>query len=99
MTPDTIQLTNKTAEGYLIPLGPANLVFIKTDEGFVGCGAFNVVILEKFDYPAACVKAGDGGSIKGPDDILNGIIKEANAVAVARGIKVGMSGRDALELL
>jgi uncharacterized protein YunC (DUF1805 family) len=33
------------------------------------------------------------------DDILKGIVKEANRSAIGRGIKNGMTGRQALELL
>ncbi len=43
-----IQLTRKVADGYIIPLGPANLVAIMTDVGMVGCGAFDVAALDSF---------------------------------------------------
>jgi uncharacterized protein YunC (DUF1805 family) len=33
------------------------------------------------------------------EDILKGIIKEANRSAIGRGIRTGMTGRQALELL
>jgi uncharacterized protein YunC (DUF1805 family) len=99
MFQEKVQLAKKQADGFVIPLGPANLVFIKTEIGFVGCGAFDTVALEKFNYPAARVKSSTGGSIATITDLLNGIIKDANAIAEQRGIKVGMTGREALELL
>ena len=37
-----VHLTRKNANGFVIPLGPANLVAIMTDIGMVGCGAFDV---------------------------------------------------------
>ncbi len=37
-----VQLTRKVADGFIIPLGPANLVAVMTDVGMVGCGAFDV---------------------------------------------------------
>ena len=92
-----VPLTNKQAEGYVIPLGPVNLVNVVTDVGMVGCGAFDVAALDKFNYPAARVKSAKGGSITTLDDLLAGIVKEANAVASKLGVKVGMSGREALE--
>ena len=52
----TVQLPHKKAEGYVIPLGPANLVAIITDIGLVGCGAFDVAALDSFSYPAAKVR-------------------------------------------
>ena len=94
-----VQLTRKVAKGYIIPLGPANLVAVMTDAGMVGCGAFDVAALDSFSYPAAKVRPAIGPSIIDTDDILKGIIKEANRSASGRGIRTGMTGRQALELL
>ena len=94
-----IRLPKKKAQGFVIPLGPANLVAIKTDVGLVGCGAFDVAALDSFSYPAAKVRPSLGPSIVDTDDILSGIVKEANRSAMGRGITVGMTGREALELL
>jgi len=94
-----VQLTRKVAEGFIIPLGPANLVAVMTDVGMVGCGAFDVAALDSFSYPAARVRPAIGPSIIDTDDILKGIIKEANRAAFGRGIRTGMTGRQALELL
>jgi uncharacterized protein YunC (DUF1805 family) len=94
-----IQLTRKMADGFIIPLGPANLVAIKTDVGMIGCGAFDVAALDSFSYPAAKVRPSIGPSIVDTDDLLKGIVKEANRSAMGRGIKNGMTGRAALELL
>jgi len=95
----TVQLTTKKAEGFVIPLGPANLVAVKTDVGLVGCGALDVAALDSFSYPAAKVRPAVGPSIVDIDDLLKGIVKEVNRAAVGRGIKNGMTGRQALERL
>lgn len=94
-----IKLAKKEADGFVIPLGPANLVAIKTNIGMVGCGAFDVSALDSFSYPAAKVRPATGPSIADTDDILKGIVKEANRSAMGRGIKTGMTGRQALDLL
>jgi uncharacterized protein YunC (DUF1805 family) len=99
MIQDKVHLTKKQADGFVIPLGSVNLVNVVTDEGMVGCGAFDVAALDKFGYPAARVKPSRGDSIATIDDLLTGVIKDANAAAVKKGIKVGMSGREALDLL
>ena len=96
---ENVHLTKKVAEGFVIPLGPANLVAVKTDVGMVGCGAFDVAALDSFSYPAAKVRPSIGPSIVDVDDILKGIVKEANRSAIGRGIRTGMTGRQALELL
>jgi len=94
-----ISLTKKSAQGYVIPLGPANIVAIMTDVGMIGCGAFDIAALDSFSYPAAKVRPSIGPSIVDTDDILKGIVKEANRSAMGRGIRTGMTGRQALELL
>ena len=94
-----VKLNGRTAKGFIIPLGPANLVAVRTDMGLVGCGAFDVAALDKFSYPAAKVRPSLGPAIVDTDDILNGIVSEANRSAISRGIKTGMTGREALELL
>jgi Uncharacterized conserved protein len=95
----SVHLSKKVADGYVIPLGPANLVAVITDTGLVGCGAFDVAALDSFSYPAAKVRPVHGPSIINTDDILTGIVKETNRSAMSRGIKNGMTGRQALELL
>ncbi|MDD5144310.1 YunC family protein [Methanoregula sp.] len=94
-----VRLSRKVAEGIVIPLGPANLVAVKTDMGMVGCGAFDVVALDSFSYPAAKVKPSSGPSIATIDDLLKGIVKETNRSAMNRGVTNGMTGKQALELL
>jgi uncharacterized protein YunC (DUF1805 family) len=94
-----VHLTKKTAQGYVIPFGPVNLVTVLTDVGMVGCGMFDVSALDSFSFPAAKVRPALGPSIVDIDDVLKGIIKEANRSAMGRGIKNGMTGRQALELL
>jgi len=91
-----VQLPGKSARGFVYPLGPANLVAVVTDAGLVGCGAFDVVALEKFNFPAARVRPSKGDSIATIEDLLDGIVKDANAPAQARGVKVGMTGKEAL---
>jgi uncharacterized protein YunC (DUF1805 family) len=99
MYQEKVLIGDKQADGFVIPLGPANLVFVKTAGGLVGCGAFDVLALEKFQYPAARVKPSNGTSIASVEDLLNGVIKDANSFAAQKGVKIGMSGRDALSLL
>ena len=93
-----VHLTKKTAQGYVIPFGPVNLVTVLTDVGMVGCGMFDVSALDSFSFPAAKVRAATG-SVVTIDDLMKGTVKEANRSAMSRGIATGMTGRQALELL
>lgn len=70
-----VQLKDKQADGYVIPLGQINLVSVVTDVGMVGCGAFDVAALNNFGYPAAKVRPARGSSVATIDDLLQGIIK------------------------
>jgi uncharacterized protein YunC (DUF1805 family) len=94
-----VKLARKEADGYVIPLGKVNLVNVVTDIGMIGCGAFDVAALNNFSYPAARVKPSTGSTVTSIEDLLNGIIKDTNESAANIGIKVGMSGREALDLL
>jgi len=95
----TVKLAHKEAQGIVIPLGPLNLVAITTDIGMVGCGAFDVAAMDSFSFPAAKVRPAVGPSINDTNDILSGIVKEANRSAMGRGIRTGMTGREALDHL
>jgi len=94
----TVPIDGKEAEGFVIPLGHVNLVFLKTDKGMIGCGAFDVMALEKFGYPAAKIKP-KGNSVKDIDDLLEGEVAAVNASGEKLGIKSGMSGKKASELI
>lgn len=109
-----IQLADKQADGYCINLRPSskgirkayptglgavNLVFMVTNKGMLGCGAFNVAVLDKFNYPAAVVRSTSGSPIATIDELLSGVVKEANASAIKVGVKAGMPAKNALEKL
>ncbi|HQQ37887.1 MAG TPA: hypothetical protein PK602_07255 [Methanothrix sp.] len=52
MDHEIVELSGKQARGYVIPLGPVNLVAVVTEVGLVGCGAFDVMALSSFRYSA-----------------------------------------------
>lgn len=99
MVQEKVQLKHKQADGYVIPLGPLNLVNIVTDVGMAGCGAFDIAALDLFDYPAVSVKATGKVLISTIQDLLNGEVKEVNSQAAKLGIVIGMSGKEALNLM
>jgi uncharacterized protein YunC (DUF1805 family) len=96
---EKVELKSKQGDGYVVPCGPCNLVFVVTDLGMVGCGALDVAALDKFSYPAARVRPTAGTAISNIGDLLVGAVKDANEAAISLGIRVGMSGREALERL
>ncbi len=99
MNQEEIPLKNSIGTGYVLPLGPVNLVWVIARKGLVGCGAIDVAALGKFGYPAARVRPAGGTMITTLDDLLSGIIKEANPTAEGLGVRAGMKGKEALDLL
>lgn len=99
MHKECVSLLHSEGEGFVIPAGPVNLVGVVAVRGLVGCGAIDVVALEKFGYPAARVRPAQGSSISTISELLGGVVKEANSGARECGVNVGMSGKEALDLL
>lgn len=99
MDHEIVDLAGKQARGYVIPLGPVSLVVVVADKGMVGCGAFDVAALNSFGYPAARVRPAKGSSISSIEDLLAGIVKEANPAAEKMGVRIGQTGREAIDLL
>lgn len=99
MHEEPVPLCNSDGLGFVIPLGPVNLVGVVAARGMVGCGAIDVAALEKFGYPAARVRPAVGPSISTVADLMEGVIKEANSAARNLGVREGMSGKEALDLL
>jgi uncharacterized protein YunC (DUF1805 family) len=97
MKHETIQIGGKTAQGYEIPVGPVNLVFATTGEALIACGLIDPAVFDKFNYPAARLKATKGPFIVTVGDLLAGEVREANSAAQKRGVAVGMTGKEALE--
>jgi len=99
MLTERVPLQNSIGEGFVIPLGPVNLVGVVARNGMVGCGAVDVAALEKFGYPAARVRPSRGTTIENVADLVSGLVKEANSSAQGLGVREGMTGREALDLL
>lgn len=90
----TIQIKNISVTGFEINLYKANLVLAKAPKGFVACGYLDLNVAEKFG-DAACLVRG----ISTVEDLLKAKIVNVTTAAAGLGIKVGMSGQEALELM
>lgn len=85
--------------GHIIPIGQVNLVFAQTTRGLVGCGAIDVIALEKFKIPAVKVRPTTADSVRNIDDLLKGIVVVVNSFAKEAGISSEMTGEEALRHL
>ena len=70
------------------------VLFIRGDSGFLGCGYFSLETADKVGDAAAIVTG-----VKSFDDMLAAPVKAVSAAAAARGVRPGMTGREALLLL
>lgn len=86
-----IIIDGNNAEGYVIDLAGAPLVVAKTAQGFVMCGFLDIRSADKFGVPAAIVRG-----VKTVEDLLAGPVTEVSNAAERRGVRPGMTGRDAL---
>ena len=95
MDTEEIKLENgKQAKGIAVPMGPLNVVSVYTETGMIGCGAFDVMALDKFEYPAGKVTG-----VATVEDVLQAELIQVNQAAQNKGLREGMTGREALELL
>lgn len=89
-----IKIGEKTAMGIEIPLNNAVLVMAIGKKGFVMCGYLNIDAAEKMG-DCACVVKG----VKNVDELLAGRVVALTTGAQKLGIKLEMSGKEALEKL
>lgn len=96
---EIVSIGEKRARGYTIPLGPVNIVMVIMERGILGCGAIDTEALEKFGIPAVRVTGREGRLIATTRDLLEGVVSGVNQGAAERGVRTGMSGKDAAMLL
>lgn len=80
--------------GILVRLENANLVMIVASKGFVGCGYFNLETAERVGDALAIVT-----DVTSFDDVLSAKIIKASTKAKQLGVRQGITGQQALELL
>ncbi len=68
-----------------------------TKMGIVGCGIYDVKTAAEFGQAIAIAKGTPTHPLVEPEDLLDAIIVDATPQALALGITVGMTGREAVE--
>ncbi len=90
-----LKIDDKVAVGLRVDLPDSPpLLLIVGRTGFVMCGFLNIDAAEKVNVTAAMVSG-----VKTFNDVLEAGIKAVTAKAKRKGIKVGMKGKDAVNLL
>lgn len=91
---EQIPLENGTAIGFKLDMGNAPLLAIKAEKGFIMCGYLDTAIAEKLGDVAAKVRG-----VNDFEEMLNSEIIDVTGHAKALGIKPGMRGHEALDLM
>jgi uncharacterized protein YunC (DUF1805 family) len=72
---------------------------ILTEVGLVGCGIYDVKTAEKFGQAVAIARGTPQKPLVEPEDLLDATIVEASQQAQDYGVRIGVTGREAVELL
>jgi uncharacterized protein YunC (DUF1805 family) len=70
-----------------------------TEAGLVGCGIYDVKTAAEFGQAVAIARGTPQNPLVNPEDLLDAKIVDATPQAKALGIRLGMAGREAIELL
>ncbi|MDI3538962.1 MAG: hypothetical protein PWR29_572 [Methanolobus sp.] len=91
---EKIELSNGTAFGLSYQMQKAPLIVINADKGFVMCGYLDLEAATALGDVAVKVKG-----VRTFEDVLKAQVVGATPSAISLGVKVGMTGREALELM
>jgi uncharacterized protein YunC (DUF1805 family) len=72
---------------------------ILTEAGLVGCGIYDVKTAAEFGQAVAIARGTPQKPLVNPEDLFDARIVDATPQAKELGIQVGMTGREAVELL
>jgi uncharacterized protein YunC (DUF1805 family) len=72
---------------------------ILTEAGLVGCGIYDVKTAAEFGQAVAIARGTPQKPLVNPEDLFDAKIVDATPQAKQLGIQVGMTGREAVELL
>lgn len=86
-----ISFEDISCDGYCFSLGQANLIFVKTLSGIVGCGFFDLEIFSQKNIAAAKVTG-----IASIEELLAGKISAITPQAKELGLEPGMTGEEAV---
>jgi uncharacterized protein YunC (DUF1805 family) len=94
-----IQFKNGCAIGISNRWHKGQYCSILTEAGVVGCGIYDVKTCAEFDQAVAICRGTPAKPLVNPEDLFDSKIVDATPQARALGIQVGMTGREAVELL
>src|SRR6516225_9843281 len=94
-----IQFQNGSAIGISNRWHQGQYCTILTEAGLVGCGIYDVKVAAEFGQAVAIARGTPQKPLVNPEDLFEAKIVEATPQAQGLGIKIGMTGREAVEKL
>lgn len=92
---EPITVGDRTVLGIVVELPRTSLIAIKTDHGYIMCGALDVKLLNE-RLAERRIVAGRALGVRSLQDLLEAPLESVTLEAEKRGILPGMKGRDAL---
>lgn len=72
---------------------------LNTPRGVVGCGIFDIAVADRFGMAFAIARGTPEHPLREPEDLLDARIVELSDAAARLGVRIGMTGRAALDCL
>jgi uncharacterized protein YunC (DUF1805 family) len=94
-----LQFKNGTGIGISNRWHKGQYCVIMTEAGLVGCGIYDVKTAGEFGQAVAIARGTPQKPLVEPEDLFDARIVDASEPAQKLGIKIGMTGREAVELL
>jgi len=91
---EKLTVNQQTYDGWRVALPHSTLIFIAGQKGVLGCGFFKLETANKIGEALAVVTG-----VKTFDDMLKKEVIAVSDAAMTLGVKVGMTGKEALEKL
>jgi uncharacterized protein YunC (DUF1805 family) len=94
-----IQFKNGCAIGISNRWNKGQYCMILTEAGLVGCGIYDTKVAAEFGQAVAIARGTPQKPLVNPEDLFDAQIVEATPLAKQFGVQIGMTGREAVELL
>ncbi|MHA1385092.1 MAG: DUF1805 domain-containing protein [Candidatus Helarchaeota archaeon] len=94
-----VKSKGKHATGVSVVWDDGQFVFILVPRGIIACGAIDIEVMEKFNFAVTVSEGTPEKPLVTPDDLLQAKIMKITKKAEELGIKIGMTGAQALEKL
>jgi uncharacterized protein YunC (DUF1805 family) len=94
-----IQLKNGCATGISNRWHKGQYCVLLTEAGLVGCGIYDVKTAGEFGQAVAIARGTPENPLVNPEDLFDAKIVDATPHAKELGIRIGMTGREAVEVL